>query len=77
MPFSSTPGFSTKRPLSTMSRPGFGLTARSVGTAGRRLRRSAYWFRSAKTGASASRECNSCEGVGSLAFMYPRSGCRR
>ena len=30
----------------------------------------AYWFRSAKTGASASRECSSCEGVGSLAFMY-------
>jgi hypothetical protein len=30
----------------------------------------AYLFRSAKTGASASRECNSCEGFGSLASMY-------
>jgi len=30
----------------------------------------AYWFRSANTGASASRECGSCEGVGSMAFMY-------
>ena len=30
----------------------------------------AYLFRSAKTGASASRECSSCEGFGSLAFMY-------
>ena len=28
----------------------------------------AYWFRFAKTGASASRECSSCEGFGSLAF---------
>src|SRR6266567_3194284 len=30
----------------------------------------AYLFRSANTGAGASRECSSCEGVGSLAFMY-------
>src|SRR5882672_11400282 len=29
-----------------------------------------YLLRSAKTGASASRDRNSCEGVGSLAFMY-------
>jgi uncharacterized protein YbjT (DUF2867 family) len=29
-----------------------------------------YWFRSSKTGASASRECISCEGVGSSAFIY-------
>ena len=28
-----------------------------------------YLFRSAKTGASASRECSSCEGFGPLAFM--------
>jgi len=34
------------------------------------FRRSAWlasnWFRSAKTGASSSRECSSCEGVGSF-----------
>jgi hypothetical protein len=29
-----------------------------------------YWSRSAKTGASSTRECSSCEGFGSLAFMY-------
>jgi hypothetical protein len=28
-----------------------------------------YLFRSAKTGASSSRECNSCEGTGSFAFI--------
>jgi hypothetical protein len=30
----------------------------------------AYWSRSAKTRASSTRECSSCEGFGSLAFMY-------
>src|SRR6266446_1513759 len=29
-----------------------------------------YWFSAANTGASASRECSSCDGVGSLTFMY-------
>jgi hypothetical protein len=30
----------------------------------------AYLLKSANTGASAPRECSSCDGVGSLAFVY-------
>src|SRR5258705_10865863 len=32
-----------------------------------------YWFKSANTGSSASRECSSCEGVGSLALERRKS----